>query len=422
VEAIVEARKTAGRFTDLYHFCQQVDLHVVNRGTLEALVQCGAFDGLGAHRGAMMAALDQAIELGQSAASARRSGQMNLLEGLSSATPPKPQFPDVEPWSDARLLAAEKESLGFFLSSHPLVRYGRELTSLSSPAGTNLAKLDETPHDKPVVIGCMISSVRKLVTKNGRSAGKQMAMLSVEDLTGKGSAVVFAETYEKLGGLLQEQALVFVIGTVDRRRDRPSIIVNDLAPLETALEKLTGSVLLRLTHPAVAPRVLPPPPTLPGIPPAPAADSPKEAEVASPLVASQENGTTAPTGGLQDGSPSVDSPETPAAPRTNILDELSALLARHKGDCPLYVQVRPAGFPGVRATLKSDRQWFVRPCRELVEELEKLLGGQEYLALSPRPPAQPSGNGKRWGRGNGNGHGNGRYVPGRSAGAPAEVE
>ena len=226
----------------------------MNRATLEALIKCGAFDALGAHRGAMMAALDHAIELGQSDAAARRSGQMNLLESLAAgADAPKPQFPDVEPWSEAKLLAAEKESLGFFISSHPLVHFGRELTSLSSPKGTNLAGLGEVANGSPVTVGCMIAGVRLLVTKNGRSAGKQMAMLTIEDLTGKSSAVAFAETYEQVAGLLIDQALVFLSGTVDRTRDRPSIIIREVIPLETALEKLTGSVLVRVIAPAAPP-------------------------------------------------------------------------------------------------------------------------------------------------------------------------
>jgi DNA polymerase-3 subunit alpha len=365
VEAIVEGRKIAKRFTDLYHFCQNVDLRAVNRATLEALIKCGAFDALGAHRGAMMAAIDHAIELGQSSAAARRSGQMNLLESLSvGAEAPKPQFPDVEPWSEAKLLAAEKESLGFFISSHPLVRFGRELTSLSSPKGTNLAGLGEVPHGTTVTVGCMIAGVRLLVTKNGRSAGKQMAMLTIEDLTGKSSAVAFAETYEQFVGELADQALVFLTGTVDRQRDRPSIIIREVVPLESALEKLTGSVLLRVQAA----------PALPG--------------VAAP--GSQE--------------------ET--------LHQLSEILTRHKGACPIYIQVRPTSRLDVRATIRPDRQWYVTPSRALIEELERLLGDQDRIVLSPRPPAPTSGNG--YGNKYRNGNGNGRYASSRPAAASAD--
>ncbi len=99
VGAIMAARKEAKRFTDLYHFCKHADLHAVNRATIEALIKCGAFDALGAHRAAMSAALDHAIDLGQADAAARRSGQMNFFDSMGTAPPPV-EFPRVEPWSE----------------------------------------------------------------------------------------------------------------------------------------------------------------------------------------------------------------------------------------------------------------------------------------------------------------------------------
>jgi DNA polymerase III alpha subunit len=183
--------------------------------------------------------------------------------------------------------------------------------------------------------------------------------------------VAFAETYERLADLLKEQALLFLVGTVDRSRDRPSIIVRDVVPLEQSLERLTGSILLRLHGPAAAA-------PLPGISP-------------------------------------------PGSPQ-EVLQRLSTVLAQHKGPCPVYVQLRPAHKPDVRATIRVDKQWYVAPSRALVEELEDLLGGQECLVLSPRPQAAANGNGSGYGNGfaRGNGGAAGRYVPRRPAPAPAE--
>jgi DNA polymerase-3 subunit alpha len=244
VEAILQARQEAGCFTDLYHFCRHVDLRTVNRATIEALVKCGAFDGLGASRAAMGAALDQAIDLGQGAAADRRSGQLSFF--TEAADQPPPRFPNVEPWSEAQLLAAERETLGFYITSHPLVRYGRELSGLSTPRGVSLAGLEACQAGSPVTIGCMIAEVRPRVTRSGRSAGKKMAMLTVEDLTGKCDAVVFAEAFERHRELVQPDAMVFLCGTVDRRRERVSILVNEVIPLDSAIEQMTASVLLRL--------------------------------------------------------------------------------------------------------------------------------------------------------------------------------
>ena len=144
VEAISAARKEAERFKNLYHFCEHVDPRAANRACVEALIKCGAFDSLGASRAAMVAALDRAMDLGQSAAADRKSKQMQLFGAPGPDEPAsQPRFPDVEPWSEAQLLAAEKETLGFYITSHPLTHYGRELTSLSTPPGISLARLED---------------------------------------------------------------------------------------------------------------------------------------------------------------------------------------------------------------------------------------------------------------------------------------
>ena len=332
VDAVVEARGQVKRFSDLFHFCQNVDLRAVNRATIEALIKCGAFDSLGAHRAAMVAALAHAIELGQAQAAARRSGQLSFFDAMGDAEVPAPRFPDVEPWSEARLLAAEKESLGFYITSHPLVRYGRELDGLSSPRGAaKLANLNELPHGTGITVGCMIVSIRPTVTKSGRSAGKRMAILTVEDLTGKSNAVVFSDCHERVGNLLSEQAMVFLVGSVDRSRDRPSIIVHDVVPLGDALEKLTGSITLRLDGPATA---------------------------------------------------------------GERLKDVHGLLARHRGSCPIYISLCPSSHPDVRATIRPDRQCFVAPSRQLIDELVELLG-EEGLLLRPKAQPPNGGNGRR---------------------------
>jgi len=243
VEAILKTRdELAQPFADLFNFCENVDLRAANRATIEALIKCGAFDALGAHRAAMMAAVDQAISLGQAAAADRQSGQMNMFGELIDERPAAP-YPNVEPWSEAELLAAEKETLGFYVSSHPLVKYGRELDSLTTPARFALARANDAADRTPVCVGCMIAGVRRIVT---RSSNRRMAMLTLEDLTGKCDAVVFPDTYETLGERLEEGEMVFVVGAVDKSRDRANLIVNTIIPIDQALQELTKALLVRL--------------------------------------------------------------------------------------------------------------------------------------------------------------------------------
>ncbi len=244
VEAIAAARNQGGPFEDLYDFCKRIEPGLVNRSTIEALIKCGAFDSLGAHRAAMIKAIDDAIGIGQTAAADRKSGQMNFFgEGVFAEEETKARFPDVEPWSESQLLAAEKETLGFYVTSHPLVKFGREITSLSTPTGISLAALDKYGDGTAVTVGTMIASIRPTFTKKDN---KKMAMLTLEDLTGKCDAVVFPKTYDNVYGLLQPDAMVFIQGTLDWRRERPSIIVEEVIPLKLAVKELTGSMLVRL--------------------------------------------------------------------------------------------------------------------------------------------------------------------------------
>ena len=323
VEAIVEARQEAGSFRDLYHFCEYVDLRAVNRSTIEALIKCGAFDALGASRAAMMAGLDGAIAYGQHAANARKSGQLSLFG--SEGPPPAPSFPNVEPWSEAELLAAEKETLGYYVTSHPLVKYGRELESLGYPTDqARVARLSEFSDGTAVILGCMVSSVRKTRTKNGKSAGKLMAMLTIEDLTGHCDAVIFSDGYQQHGHLLEEGAIVFLSGSVDRRRETPSIRIDEVIPADEAVEKLTGALLLRLT------------------------------------------------------------PADLEQPR---LGALHALLGQHRGATTLYIQINPALRTDVQATIKAAQDFWIRPSRKLLDELLELLGDENAIKLCPKKPA-----------------------------------
>ncbi|MFP4053238.1 MAG: DNA polymerase III subunit alpha [Phycisphaerae bacterium] len=320
VEAIVEARQEVGKFTDLYHFCEFVDLRSVNRSTIETLIKCGAFDSMGASRAAMIAGLENAISLGQSAAEDRRSGQMSFFGGGGlgdfSATPERPRFPDVPPWSESQLLAAEKETLGFYITSHPLVKYAREMAGLAQPPGFELARAEDHPDQTQVVVGCMIQQVRPTFTKKDN---RKMAMLTVEDVSGKCDAVVFPRTYEQVADLIRPEAIVFLKGTIDRKRERPSILVDEMIPVDMAVAKFAGSLKLSLP---------------PGF---------------------QEK-----------------------------LGDIREALATSRGNVPVYLEMSPTHRMDVRATVLADREWFVQPTRELMDRLQEVLGDQQHFTLTPR--------------------------------------
>ena len=321
VNGIVHARQDVGQFNDLYHFCNHVDLRLVNRATIEALIKCGAFDSLGAHRGAMVAALERAVELGQVAAQDRKSGQMNffnLLQSPDGQDDPPPQFPDVQPWSESQLLAAEKETLGFFITSHPMVKHARVVDALTLPHGFALARANDYSHDTRLALGCMIAATRYTVT---RKKQERMAILVIEDLTGKGEAVVFPDAYKRLAPLPPEESIVFITGSVDRRREEASIVVDEIIPIDRAIEEFTAAIHLLLPGPG---------------------------------------------------------------PHDDILGAIQTVLTHHRGTSDVYVQLRPSTHADVLATVKLSQDWSVKPSPALLADLTAILG-EHNVHLTPKP-------------------------------------
>jgi DNA polymerase III subunit alpha len=241
VRAIQAARADGGPFRDLFDFCERVDLGSVNKAVIERLVKAGAFDKTGAVRRALCDVLDEAIEYGVQMQRDRKSGQLSIFGDAAAAAPP-PRIGTQE-WSDSEMLAHEKATLGFFITKHPLTQYERLVTAYAS---AEIPQLKQLPADSRVVAGGIISKLRAVAIRNGRNAGKKMLIATLEDFTGSIEATVFSENFADFQALLKPDAVVFIEGTIDRRREEPSLRVSDVIPVETALERLTREVVVRL--------------------------------------------------------------------------------------------------------------------------------------------------------------------------------
>ena len=253
IDGIIEVRKEDGVFDSLFDFCERVPLGAVNRSTIDALIKCGAFDRIHGveSRSALVEALDGAIRSGQQAAADRASGQSNLFALLTEPSeegPSKPEYtlPSVPPWDVNEQLKEEKKVLGFYVSSHPLDQYEGALESFSTAKGNGLMEL---PADSDIVVGGLITGVRRRVLQRGRYQGQTMAILNFEDITGPVDAVVFAEPYAKYSGYLEDDKVVFLRGKLQIRDDSPSLIVNQVIPVERATEILTTRVRIVLGAP-----------------------------------------------------------------------------------------------------------------------------------------------------------------------------
>ena len=245
-EAIVAARAAAGgRFSHLVELTERVDLQLVNRATLEALVKAGAMDSLGARRAQLAAGLEDLMRMGQTAAADRRRGQADLFGG--GEPPPPPSLPDVAEWPEPQRLADEKALTGLYHSSHPLTRHAEALRLWGT---VEAGRLGEAAGRDAVVVGGMVRALRPTVTKSGRNPGQRMALFEIEDLSGRAKCVIFPRDFERAHEWLVEDRIVFVRGSVDTSRDEPGLKVNDVYPVERGREILCTRVVLKLddTH------------------------------------------------------------------------------------------------------------------------------------------------------------------------------
>ena len=142
IESILQARDTGGRFTSILDVCKRVDMRVVNKQVIESLIKSGSFDSLHDNRARLLAGLDTAMQMGSIANKDRRTGQKSLFDmGSKMDTTGKGDFGtaiDVNQWSEKEMRQAEKESLGFYFSSHPLTAYKEKIKQLSTVSSRNL--------------------------------------------------------------------------------------------------------------------------------------------------------------------------------------------------------------------------------------------------------------------------------------------
>ena len=241
VRAILAAREEGGPLRSIFDFCERVNLTVVNRSAIEALIKCGAFDSTGAMRKALTLVLDDAISHGAAAAEDRRTGQLSLF-GDSGLDQVEPRIP-TDQWSEAEMLANEKATLGFYVTKHPLSAHEHVLSRYASACTTDLVHYSD---GSEVTLGGMISKMRTVLTKSGRNAGSKMGIVTLEDLHGQVEVILFSKDLQQYQSELAPETLVFFKGQVDRRRREPSLRVSEVIPLEQADERLSAMVIIRL--------------------------------------------------------------------------------------------------------------------------------------------------------------------------------
>ena len=256
VEAIKRGREEAGPFTDLWDFCERVDNRSVNKKAIEALIKCGAFGSTGASRKGMLAVLEQAQSAGQQSQQDAQIGQGSIFdldpafdgsearESLIAVS--RPPIP-AEEFDQAALLAAEKESIGLFVSAHPLKEVG---LALRAKTECTLAEVESRRDGDWVSVGGMISGTKRIRTKKG----DPMMFATLGDLDTQIEIVVFAKAIAASEDALADDAIVIVRGRVDHKdAAKTCIVVQDIKRFEPSKQEIERAAK------AAAKAAIPPP-------------------------------------------------------------------------------------------------------------------------------------------------------------------
>ncbi|SDM17710.1 DNA polymerase III, alpha subunit [Modicisalibacter muralis] len=208
IGAIVEARSDGGDFADLFDFCRRIDSKRMNKRTLEALIRSGALDNLGPSRAVLSAALEDALK---AAAQSNANASLGMVDMFGEAFA-EPEagggyagYLQVRDWSDKERLAGEKDTLGLYLTGHPIDEYEKELSRFVS---TRISDLK--PSREPQRVAGLVVAMRTMKSKRGDT----MAFVTLDDRTGRIEASLFGELFDQVRNTLGQDQVLIVEGEV----------------------------------------------------------------------------------------------------------------------------------------------------------------------------------------------------------------
>ena len=228
VASITEERDANGSFQSFFDLCERLDFRQVNRKVVEALIKGGALDCLGMPRWDMLGNMASVLEWGQRQQTDRRDGQISLFGGSAEgAAATAPKIDATPAWQNAEQLTYEKEALGFYFSSHPLMEVQDEWRRVVS---TSSRELQDCRGGESVTVGGIATQHRSQLTKKG----DRMAFLTIEDLHGSFEVTVFPEVYRESIGACESDAPLVVWGKVESDSNVGRLVAQRIVPLKDA--------------------------------------------------------------------------------------------------------------------------------------------------------------------------------------------
>ncbi len=239
IEALVEERNLHGNFKDLFDFCRRIDLRKMNRRVFDALIKAGAFDTLGPHRASIMKSLDLALQQAEQTLRDKTLGQHDLF---GTMIPEKQAIDYIQApqWSEQERLFGEKETLGLYLTGHPIHRYLSELSNFITDRIIDL----RPEKNKTAVVAGIIANIRPIQTKRG----DRMAVVALDDAGGQIDMLCFAENYQKYRELLVKDKLIVVEGEIghDEFSGGYRILSREIFSIDQARERFAKYVKIHV--------------------------------------------------------------------------------------------------------------------------------------------------------------------------------
>jgi len=321
IESIIEARNQIGGFKSFAQFCREIDGRKVNKRVVESLVKCGAFDSLGLARARLFNAIESEMDKAARIQKEKATGQSGLFD-VGGDQPVVDTLPETPEWPQKEKLSFEKESLGFYITGHPLSDFVEELKKRSPLDTEALRAYTEEDSDKTVSLGGIVSSLRETVTKKG----DKMGFVTLEDLKGTIPVVVFSELYGRTHGLLKTDEPLFVRGTVSIEEESVKLIAREIVRLKDLM-----------------------------------AASPSYYSAPQPMAGAQGGGKR-----------EVHFHLTSIGISRDQLENLKSLLARHRGETPAFIHLKDAAKGETILVLPDGLK--VNPSPHLVQEVDQLFG------------------------------------------------
>lgn len=244
IGAIVEARKTDGPFKDIFDFCRRIDPKRMNKRTLEALIRSGALDNLGPNRAVLFAAMEDALKAAAQNHANQNLGMLDMFgdafaEAEDGDNDVYAEYIHAREWTDRERLSGEKDTLGLYLTGHPIDEYERELKRFVS---TRISDLK--PSRDPQRVAGLVVGVRTMKSKRGDT----MAFITLDDRTGRIEASLFGELFEQLRGQIESDQVLIVEGEVSSDEFSGGLRLRgkDITPMVTARIRYGQAVELAL--------------------------------------------------------------------------------------------------------------------------------------------------------------------------------